>query len=136
MMVDTTVYGLVGDGGIMHANSDCVPGLMTAEDGSHTYAAPAGDGTFAELHPVYYLDDDGRGLTCDSCSEYIWEPAEDYCGDCDDFHESSEDEHEAGHHENGKRKAFEGVQYRADSDLECELCDAEAAEARCPACAS
>jgi hypothetical protein len=62
MMVDTTIYGYVFDGYVLHP--DCV---MSEEENS-----AVDDGTASRL---YYLDDnDPNGLTCDHCTEWIFEP--------------------------------------------------------------
>jgi hypothetical protein len=127
MMVDTTVHGLYdGDTGIYHNSPDCVDGLMSADDGSHLFAASDGD-SVTLMRPLYYTDDDGRGMTCESCGLYVFEPYERYCSDCDEDHETAEDEHEADHHENGERKPGEGVYGPEDDDgtLSCEACDQE-----------
>ena len=58
MMVDTRIYGYVTDGATYHpACTDARPG---DEQG---------------VSALFYLDDeDPHGLTCDACSEYIFEP--------------------------------------------------------------
>jgi len=76
MMVDTTVYGFVGDGAVIHNNDRCAPDLFAAVDGSHRYV----DADGADYGPLYYMDDDGNGLTCDACYEYIFEPSCPECG--------------------------------------------------------
>jgi hypothetical protein len=59
MMVDTTIYGVVGDGGCYHV--DCVDLYEAHEDYGR----------------LYYLDDeDPHGLLCDECGRYIFEPVE------------------------------------------------------------
>jgi hypothetical protein len=78
MMVDTTVYALLGDGYIVHNHEDCAPNAAQAIDGRHQYIDLE---TGAELQPIYYLDDDGRGMTCDHCTLYIFEPSCPECGD-------------------------------------------------------
>lgn len=75
MMVDTTVYGWLNDGGVTCAR-------CTGLDHWNGRL----DGILAEgVRPIYSLDDDGRGLSCDDCGEYVFEPDDSYCGDCDDF---------------------------------------------------
>ena len=63
MMVDTTVYGYVGDGEVI------CPGCMddtTVPDGED---GPVG------MSPLYSLDDTSEdGLSCDACGRYIFEP--------------------------------------------------------------
>lgn len=81
MMVDTTVYALIGDAEIVHNNETCAGDVLQSIDGSHTFARQNGDGSFDELRPVYYLDDDGSGLPCDACGLYIFEPNCPECGD-------------------------------------------------------
>jgi hypothetical protein len=59
MMVDTTIYGVVGDGGVYHV--DCVD-LYEAHD---------------DYGRLYYLDDqDPHGLSCDECGRYIFDPVD------------------------------------------------------------
>ena len=61
MMTDTTIYGYVGDGFVVcHACYD------PAE-----YGFPGGD---EPLSPLYSLDDDGSGWTCDQCHGWVFEP--------------------------------------------------------------
>lgn len=60
MMVDTTIYGYVVN--------DC--------ETVHTGCVADGDVVNARL---YYLDDTSPfGMTCDGCSEYIFEPTEEH----------------------------------------------------------
>jgi hypothetical protein len=82
MMVDTMVYGYVGEGAVYHP--DCIRDERTG----------------VVMDRLYSHDDDGRGLMCDVCLNYIFEPDEDYCGECDDFvpspwHTHGEDDDDA-----------------------------------------
>jgi hypothetical protein len=120
MMIDTTVYGLYdGSGGIYHNDPECVPGtLLEASSGEHVYAYLDDDMDAHTLAPMYYLDDDGRGLYCEACTMPVFDPDENYCSDHDDWHEEGEERHNADH---GADRV----------PGECELCrDEEEAEAQ------
>lgn len=60
MMMDTTIYGYVGDGAVYH---DEHIGDLTQKGEE-----------LAGLSPLYSHDDDGNGLSCDECGEWIFEP--------------------------------------------------------------
>jgi hypothetical protein len=61
MMVNTTIYGYVTDGGAYH-----VMCTTRRPDGDHD-----------DVSALYYLhDEDPHGLSCDQCREYIFEPME------------------------------------------------------------
>lgn len=63
MMTSTFIYGYyLGDGVAIH---------------THHYD-PDRDGRPGEpgVYPLYSIDDDGEGLSCDECGEYIFEPFE------------------------------------------------------------
>ena len=60
MMTDTTIYGYYSDGGAV-----CSSCYDPERDGR-----PGEEG----VYPLYYLEDDGNGLSCDECCEYIFEP--------------------------------------------------------------
>jgi hypothetical protein len=58
MMVDTRVYGYIGDGFAVHA--DCLNGRITDE---------------SDLTALFsHMDEDNRGLSCDTCGGWIFEP--------------------------------------------------------------
>lgn len=61
MMTNTRIYGYLGDGYAV-----CTGCYNETEDGR-----PGGD---EGLRPLYSIDDDGYGLSCDGCLEYIFEP--------------------------------------------------------------
>jgi hypothetical protein len=58
MMVDTRIYGYVDEGSVV-----CTSCWQPAD-------------AIEELHagPLFSHDDDGNGLSCDSCGEYVFEP--------------------------------------------------------------
>jgi hypothetical protein len=58
MMVDTRIYGYVDDGSVV-----CTRCWQPAD-------------AIEELHagPLFSHDDDGNGLSCDDCGEYVFEP--------------------------------------------------------------
>ena len=58
---DTTIYGYVGDGVVFH------PGCT---------ATGAEDHAEGRVRALFSWDDNGYGLICDKCSEYIFEPYE------------------------------------------------------------
>ena len=60
MMVDTRIYGYVTDGAAYHP--DCVPEGVSVEDPETATAL------------FSYDDDWDDGLSCDGCSEFIFEP--------------------------------------------------------------
>jgi hypothetical protein len=63
MMVDTRIYGYYwSEGGV-----SCVPCFSRATDGM-THAESGYQGLFSH-------DDDGNGLSCDDCGEYVFEPS-------------------------------------------------------------
>ena len=66
MMVDTMVYGYVGDGAVYHPH--CI-----RDEEREEYAAETG----TVMGRLYSHEDDGEGLECDTCGLYIFEPDED-----------------------------------------------------------
>ena len=82
MMIDTRLYGYTFDGGAYHV--DCT----IARPGTHV----AGEDCVANarhepVYGIFSLDDDGYGLSCDKCMEYIFEPNSWHCADCDQDYE-------------------------------------------------
>lgn len=76
MMTNTFIYGFyLGDGVCVHTYH-----YDEAQDG-----LPGSEGVW----PLYSSDDDGTGLVCDRCNEYIFEPDEDQ--DDDDVEDDWED---------------------------------------------
>jgi len=74
MMVDTRVYGYIGDGEVFHASAGCAPGVRRDPETGRSFE---GDD---EVRPVYSVDDtESGGLMCDRCSDYIFEPT---CPEC------------------------------------------------------
>lgn len=62
MMTSTFIYGYyLGDGVAIHTHhyDETEHGLPGGPEG---------------VQPLYSLDDDGYGLSCDVCGEYIFEP--------------------------------------------------------------
>ena len=98
MMVDTTVYGYYfpEQGTIL-----CRPCALGDGTAMTRYCPKHGNEVVTEMDgdehahglPLFSVEDDGRGMTCDGCCEFIFEPDDDYCADCDDWHEF------AGEHE-------------------------------------
>ena len=83
MMVDTRIYGYYdGDATLVCASCADVEPRYCPKHGME-YHDNRGD----VWSPVYSHVDDGRGLVCDTCTEFIFEPDEDYCLDHDDWHE-------------------------------------------------
>lgn len=81
MMNDMTVYGWVTDGSI-----------ICAKCADLDYWAPGLEHVLAEdARPLYSLSDDGEGMSCDDCDEYIFEPADEYCTHCGEWHWTLED---------------------------------------------
>jgi len=79
MMSDTTVYALYSqNSGLVHNHSDCAGDILYSDE-SHIFAIRADGGELTEVQPIYSIDDtEPRGMTCDSCGEYIFDP--DYRG--------------------------------------------------------
>jgi len=81
MMVDTTVYGWL---------VDCET-FCSACVGVDYWDSNLDRILSDEARPLYSIDDgDDAGLTCDGCFEYIFEPAPEYCFECQDTHTEPE----------------------------------------------
>lgn len=63
MMTDTTIYGYLLADGTVTCTSELCSGI-TAWGSEQGYQA------------LMSFDDDGHGLSCDSCGEYVFEPSE------------------------------------------------------------
>jgi len=82
MMVDTTVYGYY----LPDSGPVCMPCIYGAlERGTPLQLTGADTSYDPDASPLYYLDDDGRGLYCDECGDAIFEADADYCSEHDDF---------------------------------------------------
>lgn len=70
MMTDTRIYAYyLGDGLIV------CPGCYDPD----TDGLPGAEG----IYPIYSHEDDGEGMSCERCSEYIFEPYEEEVEDED-----------------------------------------------------
>ena len=83
MMVDTTVYGWIGDGSTVCSACFGADDLPAVAEGIMV------DGTV--WLPIYSLEDtEPGGLSCDDgsgpCTGWIFGPDPDYCLDCDEAH--------------------------------------------------
>lgn len=61
MMTDTTIYGYY----ISDVGATCA---------ACWNRSPGYDGGNSGIYPLYSVEDDGNGLTCDDCFEFIFEP--------------------------------------------------------------